>query len=134
MVNKPTDKFQITREPLLPHKCGFCGKDWTGSNEFIDGNTSFDYYGAFLICMPCAEEIARTIGFITTEERDEAILFAHSLENELDETKKHVTVLDGVIADYYSGRISESVRESDVHDDNVQSLAAGGFELSADSE
>jgi len=83
-------KFQIVTSTLLPHKCWACGSEADGTKEFIDFGVSIDYEGAIYICLNCSTEIAHTIGFITSFERDEALLELEKISSELSEAKDNV--------------------------------------------
>jgi hypothetical protein len=87
------NKFQIITTTQLPHKCVACGSEADGRKEFIDFGISFDFEGCIYFCMGCAEEVARTIGFITSEELESALSRTEAMERELEEERNRVRAL-----------------------------------------
>jgi hypothetical protein len=112
------NKFQVITATSLPHKCVACGSEADGRKEFVDFGISFDFEGCIYFCMGCAEEIARTIGFITSEERDNALLRMEVAEGKLEEERNRVrTLTDTFVAFNIPDGVSSNDSDSDLQTD-----------------
>ena len=118
----PSGKFQLITETPLPNKCIACGKEGTGSNQFVDFGVSLDYVGAILICYNCCTEMAELVDYVPCDEADEANVRVMELLNELEQEKQNVIALDTVISEYYRSKLfpdgMDSVEDSQDSDDN----------------
>lgn len=72
-----------------------------GRERVIDLNVFIDMEGHLCICETCGREIAALLGFITTEERDEALAHAASMATEVErlsrERDEAVTLVNDVL-------------------------------------
>lgn len=60
--------MQVIPAPIAsPGKCVFCGKS-EHPQGFIDPRLDFEFYGTLYFCFDCVGDIARTLGFIDTEQ------------------------------------------------------------------
>lgn len=56
-------KLTFTTNPALPCTCIVCSKPANGETQFLDFGASLDWYGAIIICIECAREVAQVIDY-----------------------------------------------------------------------
>lgn len=93
MTNPAQAKFQLIKDTPLPHACAFCGHQGSGRDEFVDGNLSYDYVGAVLICSSCACEIAWLVGFSNEKS-------IQTLTKDLDSANARISELSNQLSHY----------------------------------
>lgn len=100
-MGNPSDKFQILKGSTpLPSSCIACGMQDKGNNEFVDLTKDIDYFGAVLLCVTCAKEIAYVVGFVSEEDADDVRLENARIDASLEEALEKVRVLEDVVFTY----------------------------------
>lgn len=79
-------RVQVIPAPIAsPGKCVFCGKN-QHDKGFIDPKLDFEFYGTLYFCADCVGDIARTLGYIDTEQ---AIKLAQEIRRLSEELELH---------------------------------------------
>lgn len=118
-TNQQAALFQLVKETVLPHYCAFCRAPSTGREEFVDGQLSLDYEGVIYICMDCARQIARLIGFTDDNYYDQYVekcKQVESLNERINFKSDKLAVYDSLV-----GRI-DNVRDFVAAVDEIKNL------------
>lgn len=104
MFTETKSKYTLTTTPPGPGKCIGCGKQDDTHTEFVDLTNSLDYYGAILLCRPCAYEIATALlELVPNDAVAEAIEYKAMTDAFIANQTEKMKSLERVVAAYLIG-------------------------------
>lgn len=118
----PSARIQIrTRGQLLPPGCCCVCGSATCERGYVDPAVFYEWEGQVYFCVPCAEEIAGTIGCLTEDESEFLKNQTERLGVELKELKEKYAHATDRLAAYDSviGSVLTSSIAADLADDNA---------------
>lgn len=112
IVEGSSSKFQVitNSNPPMPAKCAACNKAVRASEDdpVVDFGVSEDYYGAFLMCVTCATELAGAVGYTLDRSAEYEVKLAE-LKEELDDERAKLDVMRNFVSTFGPDSNAESI-------------------------